>query len=229
MIKKFISHNTFLKATNIMKIAIIGGGIGGLLTTDHFDRLGAEVVLFAKEPLGGGVRRMLDIDPTISMEYSWKQLIPLDCTFDETNRIPTIQEYQTLFLNPLIERIRSSGHWKNLSVERVHKRFLRTTENIQNNGSRLKDLFRVVYLQDELEYYEDFDIVIDASGIFRYPCPIGGGSSWAINEKRAEEKNSIFKSWDIFKTLQSDVPSSGLVVGSGAFAAHYCRLFFRTF
>jgi len=56
-----------------MKLAIIGSGPLAILSAQHFDQLGAEVVLFQKNPLGGNVRFLLKHFPDMRLPFNGKE------------------------------------------------------------------------------------------------------------------------------------------------------------
>ena len=213
-----------------MKIAIVGGGPAGLLAAWEFYQLGAEVTLFGGHALGGGIRRLGEMVPEISMERSLSQLLPPSLHGDVSpDHIPIAGEYWKKFIQPLSESIQSLVCIKNVRVVRVHKSFLGRDE-IPEGGSRLTDLFRVVWVQDDLETYEDFDIVIEAKGVFHRPLPAGPGNSLALNEEKWKGEGMVSQSWGIFDHLSRlSGKERVLLVGSGATAAFFCRQFFSRF
>ena len=194
-----------------MKVAIIGGGAAGLLASREFSQLGAEVVLFAKGALGGGIRRLSGMAPDLSMGDS------------------TVGEYWKNTLEPLSRDIQSHIRIKNVRVLRIHKSFLGVDE-VPEKGSRLIDLFRLVWSQDDLEVYEDFDIAIEAKGFFHRPLPAGPGCSLALNEERRECEGWVSKSWQIFEHIgRLSGKERVLLVGSGASAMLVCQQFFSRY
>ena len=213
-----------------MKIAIIGGGPAGLLAAWEFYRLGAEVTLFGGNTLGGGVRRLGEMVPDFSMEVPLVELLPASLQGDEDpGRIPTVGEYGKKFIEPLGKSLQSLVRIKNVRAVRFHKSFLGEGE-IPQGHSRLLDLFRVVWVQDHLETYEDFDIVIEAEGPFHRPLPAGSGKAPALNEGKWEAEGIVSKSWGIFDHLaRLSGKERVLLVGSGAIAALFCHQFFSRF
>ena len=57
-----------------MKIAICGSGPLAVEMFFELDDLGAQVVLFGSNPLGGKVRRIRDFMPDLSMERSFDEI-----------------------------------------------------------------------------------------------------------------------------------------------------------
>jgi len=205
-----------------MKLAIIGSGPLAILSAQHFDQLGAEVVLFQKNPLGGNVRFLLKHFPDMRLPFNGKE--------------KKLSEFWEQDLVPAIEYIEQRQLTKAGEVQRVHKRFLHNEETIYGK-SRLHDLFRVVFsvnpkeailkqleenpemfkqlgdqvvdsLHMPVESFEDFDIVIDARGAGRDPMPMGAANACALNEKNIRgtaaiyyEKNSLECSLENKKSL----------------------------
>jgi hypothetical protein len=198
-----------------MKIAIIGASPIGIESAIHFSQLGAFVRVFEESEVGGGLNFKLPEMPMpgtwreISTANGREQI-----HFQENlKNIPSIKEYLEKYLLPLAQTFSLSKNLVKAKVERVHKRFLSLDEEIVDH-SRLFDLFRVVYsldpivvdednrdayenlaeklgqnliesLKHSMEYYEDFDLVIDCTGK-SLPNPIGPSSSYAIGEKRIQ-------------------------------------------
>ena len=213
-----------------MKIAIIGGGPAGLLASWEFCQLGAEVVLFGGKGLGGGIKRLSTMAPSLSMEYPLDKLLPSSLLEGSKDvHAPTVEEYWNNYLEPLGRKIQNLIRVKNVRVLRVHKSFLGTDE-IPEGRSRLIDLFRVVWFQEGLETYEDFDIAIKAEGYFHRPLAAGPGGFLALNEARREEEGVVSKSWDITGYIgRLSGKERVLLVGSGVSAAFFCRQFFSRF
>ena len=85
-----------------MKVAIVGGGPGGLLASWEFHQLGAEVVLFGEGELGGGIRRLQETEMGLSMGRPWGELLPasLQAVKNRDSR-PTAGEYWREGIAPL--------------------------------------------------------------------------------------------------------------------------------
>lgn len=195
-----------------MKLAIIGSGPSAILCAQHFDQLGAEVVLFQKSPLGGNIRFLLNHFPQMEIHYQGESR--------------TIKSFWEQVLVPAIEYIEHRQLTKAGEVLRVHKRFLHKEEIIYGK-SRLHDLFRVIFsvnpkdailkqleenpemfkqlgeevlnsLHMPVESFEDFDIVIDARGLGREPMPMGAANASALNEKNIRGTAALYYQKEIF-------------------------------
>jgi hypothetical protein len=215
-----------------MKMAIVGSGPLAILTAAHFDQIGAEVVLFQRSPLGGNVRFLMEEFPDLKIKYKNSDISISD--FFETVIVPAVVDLEKFELT------------KKGDVLRVHKRFLHQEESVPNR-TRMFDLFRVVYSQNPqdailkqleenpeffkqlgeevmnslhkpVESFEDFDIVIEASGFGKNPMPIGAGGSLALNENNLKESSLLFYEKDIFSKLNLENRKSIVLVGEGASA-----------
>lgn len=212
-----------------MKMAIIGSGPLAILTASHFDKMGAEVVLFQRSPLGGNLRFMLDHFPELRITYNQKEISLND--FFEQVMIPTVNHLEEFKLT------------KQGDVLRVHKRFVHPGENIPGR-TRLHDLFRVIYslnpqetilkqleespdffkqlgddviksLHKPVESFEDFDIVIEATGLGKPPSPMGAGRSFALNENNLQDSTVLFYEKEIFTKLELENKKSIILIGEG--------------
>ena len=149
--------------------------------------------------------------------------------FEGLNVIPTVSEYWLKYLKPLSQFIQSKGIHNKSTVVRVHKRFLDLDEEIEGK-TRLFDLFRIVYLtppdemsfseqsldkktieslgeevikslKNPMEKFEDFDIVIDASGVLGKPKKMGPSSSYALNEENHSLKEKVLYGIENFRNF----------------------------
>ena len=164
------------------------------------------------------------------------------------SEVPTLGEYAHKYFLPLLELEEIKALRKILKVDRVHKRILSPGESPQGH-SRMADLFRVVYeyktstpLRDGVEQnlkeggerevlesflgaaeqFEDFDLVVNATGPSPHFRPLGASGTWAIGEKRVGKEGFIFYGsealnfWEIFGREQVKRVS---LVGSGMWMA----------
>lgn len=185
-----------------MKIAIIGNGPQAIITTNYFIDLGAEVKLFYEDQNLNAQLEAVDI-------------------------------YTNKFEN-LLSKFEELGVVKSAKVLRVQKRTLKPGVMPQNGQSRLSDLFRVIYrmkisedfidaqnensqiyeklgsevvnsLKDAIESYEDFDIVINATGGTQTPMPMGAANSHAVNELAVASKSAVYYGMQKLKLIDSDL------------------------
>lgn len=237
-----------------MKIAVLGSGPLALEAALHFDQLGAGVTIFANNELGGMIRRVNEFAPETSLETPWSSLTSLigresaslDASLDE---VPSVGDYFTKYLLPLIDKGSSNIIIKPGKVERVHKRFLSIDEEVPGK-SRLQDLFRVVFstdpetnilkqvesnpelfeklgqdvlksLNESVESFDDFDLVIDSTGISSSANPMGPGRSLALNESRLSNSSIVSYGRECFKNYKEITTNSKhiVLVGTGSLSA----------
>jgi hypothetical protein len=210
-----------------MKLAIIGSGPLAIFCAQYFDQMGAEVVLFQKNALGGNVRFLLDHFPEMEIMFE--------------NKIKTIGDFWEIDLVSAITSIEENKLTQAGEVLRVHKRFLHSSETIPGK-SRIHDLFRVIYsvnpkdailkqleenpemfkqlgeqviksLHSPVESFEDFDIVIEARGLGRPALPMGPSHALALNEKNIKETNLLLYEKDIFTELKLEGKNQLVLIG----------------
>ena len=210
-----------------MKMAIIGSGPLAIFAAHHFDQMGAEVVLFQKNPLGGNIRLLDQYFPN------------MEITFENKN--DSIENFLNTKLIPIIENIEANSITKVGEVLRVHKRFLNRAETIENR-TRLHDLFRVIYsvnpkeailkqleenpemfkqlgdqvinsLHTPVESFEDFDLVIEATGYGKPPLPMGPSNARALNENNLKNSPELLYGKVIFSKLDFTNKKNIVVVG----------------
>jgi hypothetical protein len=221
-----------------MKVAILGPGPSALEMALYLDSQNASVVLFMKESLGGSVRKMASLYPDLESEIEpskWGREL-----LGEVGDVSTVGEYWNNYLKPICEHDVMKGIVRVGEVLRVHKRFLSTEED---PGNRLTDLFRVVFttnpsediikqvkenpetfekigdnfiesLKESIEFFEDFDLVVDCRGVT--PMPMGPGGTYALNEKNLK-KHISYGMDGLNKVSESD--DEVLIVGSGKTSA----------
>lgn len=211
-----------------MKLAVIGSGPLAIFCAQYFDQLGAEVVLFQKNALGGNARFLLDHFPEMEVQVEGKKQ-SLKNLWEES-LVPTIKSLEE-------KRLTKAGE-----VLRVHKRFLHVDETISNR-TRLHDLFRVIYsvnpkdailkqleenpemfkqlgeqvvnsLHMPVESFEDFDIVIEARGRGKSPVALGPSNTLALNEINIKNTAPLFYEKDIFSKLDLNGKTKLVVVGN---------------
>jgi len=212
-----------------MKMAIVGSGPQAILAAHHFDKMGAEVSLFQRSPLGGNLRSLLETHPQFKIEYEQTEI--------------TLKEFFEKVIVPAVSELEEFNLTKHGDVLRVHKRFLTKTEAVPNR-TRLHDLFRVVFsrnpqetivkqmeespelfahlgeeviqsLHKPVESFDDFDIVIEARGLGKTPNPMGAGNSLALNENNLKDSSLLYYEKDIFTKLDLENKKTIILVGSG--------------
>lgn len=211
-----------------MKLAIIGSGPLAIFCAQHFDQLGAEVVLFQKNALGGNLRFMLDHFPEMEIDFH--------------NTKKTLNSVWKESLVPAIENLEKNNLTKAGEVLRVHKRFLHKNEAITNH-SRLHDLFRVIYsvnpkeailkqleenpemfkqlgeqvvnsLHMPVESFQDFDIVIEATGRGKKALAMGPSEAYVLNENNIKATAPIFYEKEMLSNFKIEDKKNIIVVGN---------------
>ncbi len=187
-----------------MKIAVIGTGPLAIEFAILMHRQDAHVTLFGESQLGGNVIRHSPIS-TLSMEGKWSEVTTEDgreiAALKVEETIPSLEEYYRHYLKSLINYCEENIEIKKFNVQRVQKRFLSLQDEVPGK-SRLEDLFRVVHTrvdeEGEIEFFDDFDIVVEAIGAQAkiFAGPAGG---LAINEK--------FNQNEIYYQLGNDTAS----------------------
>lgn len=208
-----------------MKVCVIGSGYLGLKMAKSLYDLGAHVSVFHRTQPGGLATEMKNYITDPELLRDWEHQIPSD--FDEL--LAWTEE----------SRVLRAG-----DVQRVHKRIFEKVDQ-PSSRSRMSDLFRVVFkaefsqemkeqweqnpevlnkldehtlkaLEGVLENFDDFDIVINASGKrqkTRMAGPIGVS---ALNENRVPVEYGLHS---LFTNDLKNHEHHILIVGSGVNAA----------
>ncbi|EQC52681.1 hypothetical protein [Bacteriovorax sp. DB6_IX] len=230
-----------------MKLAIIGSGPLALEAAVYFYQLGASIKIFSSSEAWGGALLRFENHMEL-LNKNWSDLASEQgrgfSGFQE--EINTGSSYLK-YLNHIGHQLRQLGLVKDGRVKRVHKRFLRPETQLIDR-SRLADLFRVVYqidateqvekqraenaevfeklgkdvvesLKNSIESFEDFDLVIDASGDLNQPAPMGASKSYALNEQALKPGEDLFYGREVLKGIEkvSDKTSVITFIGTGEF------------
>jgi hypothetical protein len=209
-----------------MKLAIIGSGPLAILCAQYFSNIGAEVVLFQKNALGGNIDFLLNHFPEMEVAYD--------------NQTKTIKKFWDEDLTKAITLIEEKDLTCAGEVLRVHKRFLHVEESVSSK-TRLHDLFRVIYsvnpkeailkqleenpeifkqlgeqvinsLHSPVESFKDFDLVIEARGFGRKSCGMGPSSAMALNENNLKKFSALYQK-DIFTKINLEGKNHLVLVG----------------
>lgn len=197
-----------------MKIAIIGAGPVGIYAALYFEQLGASVVLFEQDQVGGRAK--------IFFDFSQKNIFFKNFLESKKN------DNYPAFIHSL-EKF--DGEIKFKKVKRIQKRFLSRDELVEGK-SRLIDLFRIVYqgrysedieaqqennreffkklgpqviesLKTTLEGFIDVDLVIDATGPYCLSKKMGPGGAPAINEELISSSQRYYGLEQFIKNFDS--------------------------
>jgi hypothetical protein len=174
--------------------------------------------------LGGGIHFSLEHFPDLDLKRYWENEIV-----------------------PLIEYVEENGIALKGEVLRIHKRFLSDDEIIDNERTRLADLFRVVYsvnpadailkqveenpeifkqlgeevvksLHLPVESYIDFDLVIEATGSGKKLRMMGPGGVPALNENNLKNNSPFYYEKEIFSKFSEKGLKSLVLIGEGPLA-----------
>lgn len=234
-----------------MKIAVIGSGPVAFEAALDFYLEGAEVKIIGKgRPLSKlhlfattAPFKALPIDGSSFMTSKGREFVSLN---EGPNDYQSLWEN---YFAPLAKKMMELGLYHQREVLRVQKRFLDPDEEIEGR-SRLHDLFRLTYglnpsgmveeqikenpelkeklgedilasLKNQVESFEDFDLVFDCRGDFQRPIPMGAGHHYALNEKSVAALGGItygLPNKDQLEDLKTNKVLT--IVGSGLASAY---------
>lgn len=237
-----------------MKVAIIGSGPLAIELGIKLFFEEASVTIFARNEVGGAIKSLRhhlgdsilgDNFLSITSPQGWKILAK-----DPPDSIPTLAAYWEEYLGPLTAKAEILNLVKKGEVLRVKKCFISPNED-----KRLRDLFRVFYsvnpkesilksieenpgvfeqlgkdvlnsLNEKMEFFEDFDLVVDARGVLFNSLPMGSSHGEALNESIIAKSTPVFYGLNGFENLKKikDNSKTILIVGSGETAASYLEL-----
>lgn len=231
-----------------MKIAVLGNGPVALEVALDFHLEGADVRVIGKNNPCSKLARLASLSPDTAIDsQNYIQAKTLE-SLNLSGPFESFQGLWDNYYSPLISFLGKEGVLHQREVLRVQKRFLEKDEAIENH-TRLYDLFRITYglnpsglvdeqlkenpelkekltedilqsLKNQVESFEDFDLVFDCRGDFQRPIPIGSGGHFALNEKSIAEFGSIHYGLPSSKGLEELTKNKVLtLVGSGVGAA----------
>lgn len=237
-----------------MKVAIIGSGPLALELGIKLFLEEASVTIFSKGEVGGAIRGLKDhLEDSILGESFQNITTPEGWRIiakDPPDLVPTIKAYWENYLGPLAEKLEALNLIKKGEVLRVKKCFISPHED-----KRLRDLFRVFYtvnpkesilksieenpevfeslgkdvlnsLNEKMEFFEDFDLVVDARGVISNPLPMGSSQGEALNESVIAKSAPVYYGLKGLEKLEEIKSTSKtiLIVGSGDTSATYLSL-----
>lgn len=237
-----------------MKVAIIGSGPLAIELALKLYIEEASVTLFTKGDLGGSIRKLTPYLGDYILGESFLNITTEEgrriLAKDLPDSIPTLASYWEKYLSPLSQKPEILNLVKKGEVLRVKK-----CSFSPNEDKRLRDLFRVFYsvnpqdtilksieenstvfenlgkevldsLNEKMEFFEDFDLVVDARGVLFNPLPMGSSHGEALNEEVLSKKGLVFYGLSGFENLEKikNDAKTILIVGSGETAAAYLIL-----
>lgn len=208
-----------------MKVCIIGSGELGLSMAKELYELGAHVSVFHQSSPGGGA---MDIHQH----------------FQELELLKDFSRLNFSSVKELVDWADELRILRPAQVVRVHKRVLSLKEDLKDK-TRMSDLFRVIYradfskelkeqreknpevfqnldehtlksLEGVLENFDDFDVVINASGKWSQPNRSGPSGEEALNENRI---GITYGKDCLNEILNLETTKSVMIVGSGMMSA----------
>ncbi len=237
-----------------MKVAIIGSGPLAIELALKLYKEEASVTLFSKGDLGGSVKTLAPYLGDYILGKSFLSITTEEgrktLSYDLPDSEPRLATYWEKYLKPLTEKPEILNLVKSGEVLRIKKCFFSPNED-----NRLRDLFRVFYsvnpketilksieenpsvfenlgkevldsLNEKMEFFEDFDLVVDARGVLFNPLPMGSSQGEALNEEVLSKKGLVFYGINAFLNLEQvkNDAKTVLIVGSGETAASYLLL-----
>lgn len=233
-----------------MKIAVIGSGLVAFESALEFYLEGAEVKIIGRgRPLSKlyfysqtESFKDLPLEGDLFTTSNGRDFISLQ------DAPATYKSFWDNYAAPLTKKMMELGLYHQREVLRVQKRFLDPEEEIEGR-SRLLDLFRLTYglnpsgmveeqikenpeleeklgpeilssLKNQVESFEDFDLVFDCRGDYQRPIPLGAGHHYALNEKSVAALGGISYGLPSFEKLEELKGHKTLtLVGSGLASA----------
>lgn len=209
-----------------MKLAILGTGPIAMELALFFHIEGATVRMIGSQVPGGKIARLANHSRSCELELSpivlsaWGREFT---NFMETEAT-TYRMLWDNYYSKIATFLTSEGVFVSRDLIRVQKQFLHPDEKIKNR-TRLLDLFRVTYglnasglveqqlvenpglaekigpdilesLKNQVESFEDFDLVIDARGPFQESLKMGAGFDYVLNERPLSDMGLIQYGFD---------------------------------
>ncbi|MCF8058772.1 MAG: hypothetical protein K9K67_05720 [Bacteriovoracaceae bacterium] len=202
-----------------MKIAVVGSGPVAFEVGLSFHLEGADVRVIGRQSPCSKLEMMANnfghysLNPESYISSKGREFVGLE--EDPQN----FQDLWSNYYVPLIQKMVQAGLFHQRDVLRVQKRFLDTDEHIDSH-TRLYDLFRLTYglnpsglveeqikenpelkeklgpemlnsLKNQVESFEDFDLIFDCRGPCQRAIPMGAGNHFALNERSVAELGGV--------------------------------------
>lgn len=162
-----------------MRVAVIGAGPIGLEMGLAAREAGHDVVIYERGRVGEHVRGWdhVTLFTPWSMNTTERGRKTLGMTFPDV--CPTGEAFRKQYLEPLGQAL---GVREKTSVRSVSRPWKRKGDEL-GNKSRLQAPFQLLIVEDETETVERADAVIDCSGVFGDPAPLGTGGAPVPGER----------------------------------------------
>jgi hypothetical protein len=232
-----------------MKVAVLGSGPLAIEVAVDLVGEGASVKLIGKNDPGGHLSYLSKVLPKTLVDFqSSTTEVGRELSGFSTEALVSVAELTSEYYAPLVRKLEETRSIQQREVLRVQKQFLELDEEIDSH-SRLFDLFRVTTalnpsgmveeqleqnpelrekigeeilssLKNQVESFEDFDLVIDARGSFQVPLALGPSGFYALNESVLSSNSQVHYGLMSPKTI-SDLEKfeSITIVGTGYNAA----------
>lgn len=210
-----------------MKIVVIGGGPIGVEAALYAACLGLDVQLFERGALCENVRAWRHI----GLFTEWKRnRSPLATKLltqnganlpdgETTSSGQELADYvaQIAALELLRERIHTHTEVVAITRERTLK------SDFYENAGRAQQPFRLLIRDTDGERIEHADVLIDATGVYTSPNPMGNGGMWAVGERELSAKIDYHLPDVASRDLARFLGRHTLIIGSGHSAASTLR------
>ena len=224
-----------------MKLAILGTGPMAMELALFFHNEGAMVKMIGPQNPGGKIQRLALAPVSSSIELKASGLSPWGIEFTQYTPEQSVsyREIWDNYYSKISTFLKTEKIFIPRELIRVQKQFLHTDEEIKGR-TRLLDLFRVTYglnasglveeqlaenpeladkigadilesLKNQVESFEDFDLVVDCRGPFQTPLRIGAGGDFALNERPLGELGLIEYGHDFIKESDTNLKTLTLV------------------
>ncbi len=196
-----------------MKLAILGTGPIAMEMALFFHNEGAMVKMIGPQIPGGKIQRLAAHSKAGELTCSTEGISPWGREFTkfEAKGQVSFRELWEQYYSKIATFLSAESIFVPRDLIRVQKQYLHPDEVIENR-TRLLDLFRVTYglnasglvdqqlaenpeladkigadilesLKNQVESFEDFDLIIDARGPYQEALKMGAGHDYALNER----------------------------------------------
>ncbi len=209
-----------------MKIAIIGSGVMALKASKHFLELGAEIRIFKSSKHWGGLIRHHELRSNLDRENfsNFEELLNFSKDLEESGLVRNgrVLRVQKRFLAPNSQPLKSSRFADLFRV--IYK--IDAKKIVEDNRDEQREIFEkldetiIESLKSSVEAYEDFDVVMDASGPLGDSLSMGAAGTLALNENAIKEDDHIYYGREVLEaseSLKSEKFKELVIVGDGLF------------